>query len=152
MNKKIAGFAVVVIASFLIAGAARASPFIDMPDTEFFGEIFEWYDEVYALMASIVWPVVNATTISGVDEVCIAGDCRAEWPGAGGGGAGKEGDGIYLYNDTTTMFLNETKLNNTIDLRPSGSSFNTSYDTTWKYFNNITFDVNTNTTTWTISI
>jgi len=31
----------------------------------------------------------------------------------------KKGDGIYLYNDTNTMYLNETKLNNTIDYRIS---------------------------------
>ena len=28
-----------------------------------------------------------------------------------GGGQGKEGDNIYLYNDSSTMYLNETKLN-----------------------------------------
>ncbi|MBW2993681.1 hypothetical protein KY317_03855 [Candidatus Woesearchaeota archaeon] len=35
---------------------------------------------------------------------------------------GKAGDGIYLHNDSTTMYLNETKLNNTIDLRDDDCS------------------------------
>ena len=33
----------------------------------------------------------------------------------GGGGAGKAGDLIFLWNDTTTMYFNDTRLNNTID-------------------------------------
>lgn len=34
------------------------------------------------------------------------------------------GDGIYLYNDSDTMYLNETKLNATIDARALGGSVN----------------------------
>jgi len=41
---------------------------------------------------------------------------------SGGGavaGGGKQGDGNYLYNDSTVMYFNETKLNQTIDNRSS---------------------------------
>jgi len=41
----------------------------------------------------------------------------------GAGGQTKQGDGIYLYNDTDTMYLNETKLNSTIDLRDSDTTY-----------------------------
>lgn len=40
--------------------------------------------------------------------------CSADQTGASGNP--KSGDGIYLYNDSNTMYLNETKLNETINL------------------------------------
>ena len=53
----------------------------------------------------------------------------------GASGSTKKGDGIYLYNDTDTMYLNDTKLNQTIDLRDQdtncsgdGSCTNIVYD------------------------
>lgn len=51
----------------------------------------------------------------------------------------KKADGIYLYNDTTTIFFNETKMNGTIDTR--AAAFN---ETT--YINNI---VTNNNASWT---
>ena len=56
--------------------------------------------------------------------------CRDDEQGVGGG-QGKEGDGIYLYNDTDTMYLNETQLNDTIDDRASGSGDNASFNETY---------------------
>ena len=37
-----------------------------------------------------------------------------------------KGDNIYLYNDTTTMYFNESRMNDTIDARDSGDT-----DTKW---------------------
>src|SRR3989339_82325 len=44
----------------------------------------------------------------------------------------KNASGNYVYNDSTTIYFNETKLNNTIDLRAGGdnSSWNESYANT----------------------
>ncbi len=44
----------------------------------------------------------------------------------GGSGSGKTGDNVYLYNDSTTMFLNDTKLNLTIDDRDSDTTYSSS--------------------------
>jgi len=39
-------------------------------------------------------------------------------------GEHRKGDGVYLYNNTDTMYLNETKLNQTIDARDSDTTYN----------------------------
>ena len=49
---------------------------------------------------------------------------------AGAGGIGKSGDPPYLYNDTTTIYFNETYLNLTIDYREN--------DTTYSHLTNFT--------------
>lgn len=49
------------------------------------------------------------------------GWCEADDTGALA--AGKEGDGIYLYNDSTIMYFNETKLNATIDARDTDTTY-----------------------------
>ena len=46
------------------------------------------------------------------------------------GGAGKTGDDIYLYNDSDTMYLNETKLNDTISLTIQDSGIFVNYTST----------------------
>jgi len=49
-------------------------------------------------------------------RVCVA-------DATGTAGAGKGGDNIYLYNDTTTIYLNETKLNLTISDYTSSTTY-----------------------------
>jgi len=63
--------------------------------------------------------------VYGVDATGLV-ECRADQTTAGG--EGKDGDGIYLYNDSTTMYFNETRLNNTIDLRATGLGDNSSWN------------------------
>lgn len=43
-----------------------------------------------------------------------------------GGSGGKSGDTDYLYNNSNTMFFNETKLNSSIDIRASDINVNSS--------------------------
>jgi len=68
---------------------------------------------------------LTGTDCVGTDKVIGVQDdgtvlCAADQTGAGGG-VGKVGDLPYLYNNTDTMFFNETHLNFTIDNRATGS-------------------------------
>jgi hypothetical protein len=78
---------------------------------------FPWNDMVLKYL-----PMFLANGTWRFEEICIGGDCRTVWPAAGAG-VSKKGDGIYLYNDSTTMFFNETKLNQTIDENLISSTF-----------------------------
>lgn len=67
-------------------------------------------------------PTINPLTRPHADTLyCpISGGCAG-----GGGGSGKAGDDFYLYNDTDTMYFNESLLNLTIDDRSGGTSTTT---------------------------
>ena len=74
---------------------------------------------------------VSADTCGGTDVSSYNGtgfDCVAQ---TGGGGDGKSGDGIYLYNDSTTMFFNDTHAEENLAVNSSGywDGFNTANTT-----------------------
>ena len=73
---------------------------------------------------SLVGTQFNLTTC-GDNEVWkmngASWNCEADATGAGG--ESKEGDGVYLYNDTDTMYFNETVLNITIDDRDTDTTY-----------------------------
>jgi len=66
---------------------------------------------------------LNDNNITSVQCIELNSEYICDWDevnatGSSGGGSNDshvEGDNIYLYNDTTTMYLNETKLNSTIN-------------------------------------
>jgi len=57
----------------------------------------------------------NATNISS-DNYCLRGDCITAWPSVTTSGlAPKIGDGVYLYNDTSIMYFNDSKLSKNLE-------------------------------------
>lgn len=76
---------------------------------------------------------VSAATCGGTNVSSYNGsgfDCVAQT--GGGGGEGKAGDGIYLFNDTTTMFFNDTHagINLAVNSSDNWDDFNTA-NSTW---------------------
>jgi hypothetical protein len=86
-------------------------------------------DPLYSAWDKDYGDLINTPTIPTIWDAAFntTGDNR--W---GGADTQKSADGIYLYNDTSTIYFNETKLNDTIDNKIAGisgdnSSWNESY-------------------------
>lgn len=94
------------------------------------------FDDTFA-----IWNVTNLTSTGNITANEFIGQisCTQIYNGSDGdfcsdaGGAGKNASGPYLYNDTYTIYLNETYLNLTIDYREN--------DTTYSHLTNFTDDL-----------
>lgn len=120
---------------------------------------FGWLGSAFSRVASIfvqnvntINLTLNGTTIESWNEVNLSAVDTDTQKSASG----------YLYNDSTTIYLNETMLNDTIDLRASefgdNSSWNESY-ADMKYILeidegnlNVNYSVYSNNTTWWSSL
>jgi len=101
---------IIIIALMIIPAAAAAN------------NIWWWF-------SSTEYAMFNGTSkeITGLNISCnnIIGSPDTDFctDATGGGGTGKSGDGLYLYNDTTIMYFNETLLNSTIDARDTDTTY-----------------------------
>jgi len=123
-------------------------------------------DPLYSAWDKDYGDLINIPTIPTLWDSTFNDTGDARW--SGGTDTQKSSDGNYLYNDTSTIYFNETKLNDTIDNKISGvagdnSSWNESYADTlyagieWDYNQTIpanlyTDSVNTSTASWIESV
>lgn len=71
----------------------------------------DFYEEITGRKSIVALLNISGDYAIGTIGVCIAGDCRAVWPA---GGSGKYGGSPYLYNDSTTIYVNETEFNKSV--------------------------------------
>ncbi|MBM3234393.1 hypothetical protein FJZ19_04860 [Candidatus Pacearchaeota archaeon] len=119
-------------------------------------------DPVFSSWDKDYGDLINKPTIPTLWDSAFNNTGDTRW--GGGTNTQKKADGNYLYNDTTTIYFNETKLNATIDNKISGisggnASFNQSLTDTlyagieWNYNQTIpanayTDSVNQSTASW----
>ncbi|MBD3209363.1 hypothetical protein GF367_03005 [Candidatus Woesearchaeota archaeon] len=102
---------------------------------------------------SHVGPVTNISAVNISDAtvltnlstptLCLNGVCRTTWPSSGSGNETFNlTDDVYIYSSGTTLYLNETQLNATIDARATGVTDGTGGWTNTSSWTNTSLHVN----------
>ncbi len=111
---------------------------------------------------NMVFAELNVTTVNATN-FCIVGVCISDWSSINGtSSVGKNASGVYIYNDTLTIFSNGTALNQSFNQTPTLDLFalnvsanhtertRATYNDTWSNTFNTTYDsnVDTNLSEW----